>query len=155
MSKGLKKYNGSNYVLCDVSLDLLLSCLSQNTRIAIRHKHDIHISSKMTKSKITEVSKIHDSICEHKYVTVFCPYTQHSSSERDLKYREVQKSQVKNVSDSKLPKCLEVNVPEHNTFPPDSPDASLCRKVIKYFCDATKPSNFEEAGCAVCGALTL
>ena len=155
MSKGLKKYNGSEFVLCNVPLNLLLSCLFQNTRIAIGRKHDIHISRKMTKSEIAEVFKIHDSICEHKYVTVFCPYTQHSSSEQDLKYREMQKSQVKNVSDSKLPKCVEVNVPEHNTFPPDSPDASLRRKIIKSFCDATKPSNFEEAGCAVCGALTL
>ena len=48
-----------------------------------------------------------------------------------------------------------MNVPEHNTFPPDSLDASLHRKIIKDFCNATKPSNFEEAGCAVCGALTL
>jgi hypothetical protein len=50
---------------------------------------------------------------------------------------------------------LAVDVPGHNTFPPDPPDALLCRKFINYFCDATSPSRFEEGGCAVYGALTL
>ena len=48
-----------------------------------------------------------------------------------------------------------MNPSGHNIFPPDPPDASLHRKIINDFCNATKPSNFEEAGCAVCGALTL
>ena len=46
-------------------------------------------------------------------------------------------------------------MPGHNTFPPDPPDASLPRKIIKDFCGATNPSRFEEGGCAVYGALTL
>jgi hypothetical protein len=74
ISKGLKKYDGSDYVLCNVPLHLLTNCLFQNSRIAIGHKHGIQISRKMTMSKITELFKIHDSICEHKYVTVFHPY---------------------------------------------------------------------------------
>ena len=52
------------------------------------------------------------------------------------------------------PESLGVDAPGHNSFPPDPPDASLGRKIINDFCDATKPSNFE-AGCAVCGVLTL
>ena len=35
------------------------------------------------------------------------------------------------------------------------PDVSLCGKIISGFCAATHPSKFEEAGCSVCGALTL
>ena len=62
MSKGLKKYNGSNHVLCNVPLHLLLTCLFKNSRIAIGHKHNIHIPRKMTKSEILELFKIHDSI---------------------------------------------------------------------------------------------
>ena len=62
---------------------------------------------------------------------------------------------MNNVSDSRQPENLKVDDPEHNTCPPDPPDASLCRKIIKDFCDATNPSRFEEGGCAVCGALTL
>jgi len=50
---------------------------------------------------------------------------------------------------------LEGIEPEHNVFPPDIPNASLRKKIINDFCEATKPSKFEEAGCAVCGALTL
>ena len=109
----------------------------------------------MSKLKITELFKIHDSICEHKYVTVFRPYTQYSSSERGLKYREAKKSQVTNVPNFEFPESFEVDAPGHNTFPPDPPDASLCRKIIKKFSNATEPSKFEEGGCAVCGVLTL
>jgi len=155
MSKGLKKYKGSNYLLCDIPLHLLTNCLFQNTIIPIGHKHNIHISKRMAKSEISKLFKIHDEICEHKYVTVFCPYTQISSSERGLKYREVKKPQVNNDSDVKQPESLEIDTSIHNTFPPAPPDASLCRKIINGFCDATNPSKFEEAGCAVCGALTL
>jgi len=31
----------------------------------------------------------------------------------------------------------------------------LCRQIISDFCHATAPKNFEEAGCCVCGKLTL
>jgi len=98
---------------------------------------------------------MHDDICKHEYVTVFRPHKQISSSERRLKYRETQKPQVNNISASKQPESLGVDAPGHNSFPPAPPNASLRRKIIKDFCNATKPSNFEEAGCAVCGALTL
>jgi len=63
--------------------------------------------------------------------------------------------QVNNISDSKLLERLEVDIPEHYTFPPDPTDASLHKNIINDFCNATRPSKFEEAGCAVCGALTL
>ena len=59
------------------------------------------------------------------------------------------------MSDSKQPESLRVVAPEHNNFPPDVPDALLCRKIISDFCAATQPSKFEEAGCAVCGSLAL
>ena len=169
MSKGLKKYNGSDYVFCNMPLHRLLCGLFQNSRIAIGHKHDIHISRKMTKSKVTELFKNHDSICEHNYVTVFRPYMQYSSSERSSKYRKVQKSQdknisglklpedgshyhrlkriqVKNISELNLPKCSGENVVEHNTFPPDPPNVSLRRKIVKDFCDAIKHQDLKKEG---------
>ena len=154
-SKGFKKYGGSDYVLCNVPLHLLTNCLFQNSRIAIGHKHGIQISRKMTMSEIIELFKIHDNICEHNYVTVFHPYKLFSSSKQGLKYHEVQTSQVNNVLNSKQSESLEVDASGHITFPPDPPKASLRRKIINDFCDATKPSKFEEAGCAVCGELNL
>jgi hypothetical protein len=62
MSQGLKKYNGSNYVLCNVPLHLLIACLFQNHRIAIGYKHEIHIAKRRAKSEITELFKIHDNV---------------------------------------------------------------------------------------------
>ena len=155
VSRGLKKYKDSNHLLCNVPLHLLTDCLFKNSRISIGHMHDVHIPRKMTKGEITELFKIHDGECEHKYVTIFRPYTPILSCERGLKYREVQNLQINNVSDSKQPGNLEVNTPIHNTFPPAPPNASLRQKIIKDFCDATEPSKFEEAGCTVCGALIL
>jgi hypothetical protein len=98
---------------------------------------------KMTKCEITNLFKIHDDICKHNYVTVFRPYKQFSSSERNLKYRETQQSQVNNISDSKLLERLEVDTPEHYTFPPDPTDASLRKNIINDFCNATRPSTFQ------------
>ena len=73
--------------------------------------------------------KNHNDVCKHEYLTVFCPYKQVSSSERQSNYRKnLQKSQVNNISDSKASKRSEVVEPEHNIFPPNPPDASLCKK---------------------------
>jgi hypothetical protein len=63
---------------------------------------------------------------EHKYVTVFCPYIQISSSEQSSSYHEVQKLQVNNGFDSKQTEILGVNASGHINFPPNPPDVSLC-----------------------------
>ena len=72
-SKCLEKYQKSDYLLCNVPLHHLATCLFQNNRISIGYKHDIHIPKKMTKCEITNLFKIHDDICKHNYVTVFRP----------------------------------------------------------------------------------
>jgi hypothetical protein len=40
-----------------------------------------------------------------------------------------------------------------STFPPVPPKNKLLHKIITGFCADTHPSQFEEAGCAVCGIL--
>jgi hypothetical protein len=40
-------------------------------------------------------------------------------------------------------------------FPPDPPSTELCQKIVSNFYADTAPEAFEEAGCAVCGKLTL
>ena len=40
-------------------------------------------------------------------------------------------------------------------FPPDPPSNLLIESIIKGFCNDTTPRNFIEAGCAVCGRLSL
>jgi hypothetical protein len=142
-SECLKKYQSSDHLLCNVPLHHFINYLFQPNRISIGNKHGLHIWKNMTKVNITNLFKNHDDVCKHEYLTVFRPYKQLSSSKRKSNYRK------------KLQRSLEVVEPEHNIFPPDVPDASLRKKIINDFCDAIDPSKFEEAGCAVCGALTL
>ena len=66
ISKGLKKYKGSNHLLCNIPLHMLTTCLFKNTIIPIGHKHEVHIAKQTTKSEMTELFKIHDGVCEHK-----------------------------------------------------------------------------------------
>jgi hypothetical protein len=44
---------------------------------------------------------------------------------------------------------------KHCKFPPAPPSDKLVHKIITGFCKDTHPSQFQEAGCAVCGQLTL
>ena len=147
-SECLKKYQGSDHLLCNIPLCHFVNYLFQPNRISIGNKHSVHIGKRMSKCEITNLFKHHDDVCKHEYLTVFRPYKQISSSEQKSNYREkLQRLQVK--SDSKQPESLRVVAPEHNNFPPDVPDALLHRKIISDFCAATQPSKFEEAGCAV------
>src|SRR5882762_4621381 len=43
----------------------------------------------------------------------------------------------------------------NTTFPPLPPTTELRQKIIHDFCEATAPLQFQEAGCAICGALVL
>src|SRR6202453_2196297 len=70
-----------------------------------------------------------------------------TNSERCQKYREMQKPLVEKAH----PTEQSIN----QDFPPAPPDTLLRKKIIDEFCKATAPAKFEEAGCAVCGALTL
>ncbi|KAF9547541.1 hypothetical protein CPC08DRAFT_617104, partial [Agrocybe pediades] len=40
-------------------------------------------------------------------------------------------------------------------FPPQPPDDTLLHNIISGYCDDMRPDSFQEAGCAVCGSLTL
>ncbi|KDR65097.1 hypothetical protein GALMADRAFT_82279 [Galerina marginata CBS 339.88] len=42
----------------------------------------------------------------------------------------------------------------YKAFPPQPPSTSLLHKIISGFIQDTSPSQFVEAGCAVCGKLT-
>ena len=93
----------------------------------------------------------HRAPCCDKFVTVFETNGPKAKSQK----MSVMGAPELTQSDSKPSKSLEVIEPKHTIFPPNIPDASLRKKIINDFCEATKPSKFEEAGCAVCGALTL
>ena len=85
--------------------------------------------------------------CEHNYVSVFHLYNKITYTQQCKKYYDIQKPSV----EKDHPTEPSVN----QVFPPAPPDTLLCRKIIDGFCKATAPTNFEEAGCALCGSLTL
>jgi hypothetical protein len=147
MSKALTQYDNSIYAVCDVPLNLLVNCLFRENRILIGQLHNIPIAKKMTKSEITEKFNFHDESCEHQYVSVFRPYNKMTNTKRCQKYREMQKPLVE--KDEPTEKST------NQDFPPTPPDTLLRRKIVDGFCKATAPAKFEEAGCAVCGSLTL
>ena len=147
MSKALTQFDNSIYIVCDVPLDLLVTCLFRENIISIAQQHNIPITMKMKKSEITEKVKIHGESCEHQYVSVFCLYNKMTNSERCQTYCEMQKPLVEKAH----PTEQSIN----QDFPPAPPDTLLRKKIIDEFCKATAPAKFEEAGCAVCGVLTL
>ena len=146
-STALTKYDNSVYVMCNIPLHLFNSCLFPKTRILIGQLHNLHILKRMRNSEITEKFRIHNETCEHKYITVFCPHDKMTNIQHHQMSCKTHKAAVQN--DSPTSQCATQD------FPPAPPNAYLCRKIIDEFCKATGPSNFEEAGCAVCGSLTL
>src|ERR1700676_1551422 len=109
----------------------------------------------MAKLDIIELFKIHNSICEHQYVSVFYVCKEVSSSERGLEYCKSHNFTIRNNHAAEQLEYQKVNVSLNEAFPPPPPDPSLRREIIDEFCKATSPAKFEEAGCAVCGSLTL
>ena len=67
-----------------------------------------------------------------------------------------EKSQKKRRKE-KLAKKKQTTKPAvvHSAFPPRPASDRLIHRIISGFCNDTNPSHFEEAGCAVCGQLTL
>jgi hypothetical protein len=80
-SECLKKYQGSDHLLCNIPLCHFVNYLFQPNRISIGNKHSVHIGKRMSKFEITNLFKLHDDVCKHEYLTVFHPYKQVSSSE--------------------------------------------------------------------------
>ena len=146
-SEALTQYDTSVYIVCDVPLHLLVGCLFHDSRASIGKQHNICILKRMSRFEITQKFKIHDETCEHQYVSVLHPHSKMTNIEHNLEDSEIHKPLVKNDFSTEEP----VNL----AFPPAPPDPLLRKKIINKFCEATSPSKFEEAGCAVCGSLTL
>jgi hypothetical protein len=145
ISKALTQYNTSVYLVANVPLHLLVDCLFHEGRILIAKQHNICISKRMSKSEIVQKLKIHGETCKHQYVSVLQPYCKIITTEDSLKHCEMHNPLVEDDVSTKKP----INV----DFPPTPANPLLRRKIISDFCDATSPSKFEEAGCAICGLL--
>jgi len=147
LSKALAKYDSTVYMICNIPLHLLDGSLFHDNIISIGHQHDMEIFKRMKKPEINKKFKIHSETCEHEYVTVLHPFDKIENIEHYQKHDDAHKPLVQETIPT-------VQTTTHD-FPPAPPNHSLRRKIIDGFCNATAPSKFEEAGCAVCGSLSL
>jgi len=147
ISEALTQYDSSVYIVANIPLHLLIGCLFHNSRILISHQHNICISKRMSKLEMTQKLKIHSETCEHQYVTVLQPYCKMTNIDHNLEDSKIHNTLVNN--DMSIEQLINVD------FPPAPTNPLLKRKIIGDFCAATSPLEFEEAGCAVCGSLTL
>jgi hypothetical protein len=93
------------------------------------------------------------------YLSVFMP--EQSAAEKMYIHRSVTSDEVKKLVKNKNAQCMRQRRREHksknnvdvNMFPPEPPSDKLSEKIARKFCEATSPSSFEEASCAVCGQL--
>ena len=103
------------------------------------------------------ISKLSSHVCQG-CVTVFIPHVSCSRMSYHHSHYEIQKSsQYSQHKSQKLYRHGQYKNQKNadDKFPPRPPIQSEAKQIIKNFTKATSPKNFEESGCAVCGALNL
>src|SRR5271168_969639 len=81
-----------------------------------------------------------------------------SQSDKEIKHQQFlnMSTESKQVKKEKVKrKRHEKHKGDVDVFPPKPLSEEHSENIIKNFCEATSPPKFEEAGCAVCGQLTL
>jgi hypothetical protein len=161
--KMMLKFQASreNHIICNIPLGSIVSILTTTQANEVAKEHYLHASS--CKSLADKRAAIKSHICTkncNERVTLF------KAVEKNKKALQCQsKETVKKVVS--LPKVGRKNwtkpkqaianhkyyIKNNVQFPPSPPSKRLMHKIISGFCDDTHPSNFEEAGCAVCGQL--
>ena len=116
-------------------------------------------NTRTTKSDIkNRISKLSSHVCQG-CITVFIPHVSCSQKSYQHIHYEIQKSsQYSQQKSQKLYRHGQhknQKNAEDDEFPPWPPIQSEAKQIIKNFTKATSPKNFEESGCAVCGALNL
>jgi hypothetical protein len=154
ISRSKEQYGDVEFIICNISLHLLVSKLSLKNLHKIGKQHNLFLYHYATKKQIMELFKTHDNDCKHQYVTVFCSYKKAPM----LNQSKVFGSKMENIEKQEV--SSETVMTNHEIsrdikFPPSPPSKTLCTRIISDFCHATAPENFEEAGCCVCGKLTL
>jgi hypothetical protein len=152
------KYNSDKTVLCQIPFPNLGPKLSVHKLHVIAKQHNIFISARASKSNIMQHLNIYNNTHCNDYVSVFEPYHNFHNNDSGSYQKHTE-----DISKCEINDVVEVSQSQDtchteltcSSFPPSPPSATLRKKIIKNFCDATAPSNFQEAGCAVCGALIL
>lgn len=142
-------------IACVVPLAFLMDGLKISKYHQIAKQHGIWLRTRMNASQCREVFSEH--VCDQCpiYVSIFKAANLVSLEdtpavdEPTRKRRKLEKLIVPVIVVS--PSVEEPQVP----FPPKPPSEKLVQNIVNDFCADFEPSIFEEAGCAVCGQLTI
>lgn len=159
-----------NSFACDVPLHVLAGCLTGAEMKQISIIHKIWLPARNSKDANTKIFMAHEKCKECAlHCSVFAPASnQLSSKEQNNIIQNKIRAQKQHLEHGKSIKDLEKQwkkkiqldamkkkIAAHDAkFPPRPPSDKLLHKIITGFCKDSAPSEFEEAGCAVCGQLT-
>jgi hypothetical protein len=141
----------AGYVHVVAPLNIVLPHLSRQNIISIARVHDISINRRAGKDHMLLAFENHNCLQCSLFKFVF--------SIRQTKEKINEKQKVK-LDVNKTDKVLTAHVSLRRTtssasYPPPPLSQRLTETVISEFSKSCLPSEFEEAGCAVCGELTL
>lgn len=135
--------NGRN-ITCKLPLYMIAQCTNRKDLDAILETHGVDTSKYVPTGKLVRNLRNHScSMCTLCF-TEFRPYEKLSQVQKNQRYLNRQLHSVKRDRYVISP-----------VYPPKPPTSDLMEDVVKGFCDSTGPAQFEEAGCMVCGELTL
>jgi hypothetical protein len=154
------KDSEKNLLFCQMPLHSLVPKLSLNQLQGIAKQHHVSLLAHASKNYILKYFSNHNASCCKECVSVFELYDK-ISKKRSSKIYQNQKATCSENGIKDIPTVYSQLLNDNQlrssnpTFPPLPPSAKLRQKIIKDFCEATTPSQFTEAGCAVCGALVV
>ncbi|KAF8170493.1 hypothetical protein K438DRAFT_1982646 [Mycena galopus ATCC 62051] len=156
---------GPNIMHASVALRVLAPKLTKAQLLVIGGVHNVPIKPRMSFDELKTALENHKCNCPSS-VTVFRYATrQQKTAEQTIRRtsrrdRARAKEQVKYSQAFKLHRDLQSEAPSvadaerECSFPPAPASDELRESIIRDFCDDFNPTNFVEAGCAVCGRLT-
>jgi hypothetical protein len=161
LSDAKDKYNNTPSIISNIPLHCLVPRLFNETMRNIGTQHGMFFGTNKTKVEMKNLYKSHTGECCTDLVSIFVPYRKLSNSEKSRlkRTRKLKNNSPEIKADiSEHAETLNQTTNQPDTdlpFPPLPPSDTLRRAIIADFCEATGPNHFQEAGCTVCGALTL
>jgi hypothetical protein len=140
-----------NHLSAYVPMEKMLDWYSMVNIQKIGRSHSLTFGSrKGTRSYITKELEEHRCTVCPSFVSLFVLAKSNQQASKDKLFH--QSVPVDNLMMNIL---AESNPPKMSCFPPDPASDDLTSQIMTDWCAATTPQELEEAGCAVCGLLTL
>ena len=136
----LQSYSQTEYIHTLIPLPQLVRMVTLIEGRKIAQLHGIQIGSRCSMQQLHLLVAEHTCTICPQYYTVF----KIDSDNAALAAKRMQKCRSKVTEDFK---------PHTNIFPPHPSDAKIIDRILQKACGTMSPTNFQEAGCAVCGEL--